>query len=124
MRRALVLAITACLSACGLVFVVGTPGAGVDRDFAARYNCDADSIKARARELRERLPSGSSYTPLVGWDACEVLAHVGIPTNITSVATQYGSSQNWHYTTSTSSGLVTMGPGTGNKRMTATAVVW
>lgn len=73
--------------------------------------------------LRARLPRGQNYAPAVGWDACEVLAHVGVPIEVTTISTQAGSSQHWSYNFSFMGGLVVLVPGKGG-RFIVESVVW
>lgn len=117
-----VLLACAVLTGCGIVYTVGSPGGGVDDSIASRYGCSAQEIKARARELKAALPSGQTYTPQVGWSACDVLAHVGIPTRSSLVATTSGRAEHWYYTTSISSGLVVLDVTSNGHRVSS--VVW
>lgn len=84
------------------------PGAGVSPDFASSVGCNYKQVMERARVLKARLEDGLTYTPRVGWDACNLLAHNGKPSRIEyqeTATTRYAS---WWYQTGGDVGLVTL----------------
>ncbi len=81
------------------------------------------SLRCSSMQPATTLPSGSRYTPMVGWDVCDVLAHNGIPTSSSTVATSSGRAEHWYYTGNTMSGLIVMVPGK-NGRKVVESVVW
>jgi hypothetical protein len=94
----LILAFTA---ACGLY----QPGRGVTPSLASSVGCAITEVRARAEALRETLPSGYTFTPEVGWDACELLAHVGAPSRIERQQNEYGRYMSWWYQTYLGAGV-------------------
>lgn len=88
--------------------VVHRPGAGVTPDFARSLGCDPDVIRSRAAALKAALPAGRTYIPKPGWDACELMAHVGAPQKIDQQATTTTRSMSWWYEYSEGVHLVTL----------------
>jgi hypothetical protein len=72
-----------------LAFLVGAiactqfrPPTTVPADFAASWGCNAANVESAAAALEAVLESGQRYIPQPGWDACDLLAHNGLPTHI------------------------------------------
>lgn len=73
------------------------PGSGVSEDFASAYYCSAKNIKARADSLKQQLKADEQFIPRVGWNACDLLAHNGVPTRIDRTETGDIVAQSWWY---------------------------
>lgn len=71
------------------------PGHRVDPGFAAAWGCDHVDVHERAEYYRADLPTGHSFVPRVGWDACELMARVGRPRDID--LQQYGAVTETHW---------------------------
>lgn len=76
--RTLLVALTMVAAACTPLW----PGTGVTPDFASAWACNADSALAKAAKLVTDLKQNEQYIPHPGWDACDVLAHNGVPTRV------------------------------------------
>lgn len=75
------------------------PG-GFNNAFAEQWGCDYDQVVEEMGEYR----SGATFTPQVGWTACDVLAHVGGPADVNRQQSEQGQSATWWYRDYGSSG--------------------
>lgn len=98
LRKCVALAnLVAVLSGCAAMLNPYQPGSRLSPELAERYGCDWAQVVARAETLKEGLELGQNWIPRVGWDACEVMAHVGGPTDIDYQQTTRGQSVTWWY---------------------------
>jgi hypothetical protein len=73
-----------------------TPGRGVSPELADSWGCHYDAVMARAAEV-DTLGASEEWIPRVGYDACEVLARNGSPTQVEWHETASGQSVSWWY---------------------------
>lgn len=79
------------------------PGYGVDRDVAEGLGCDLDGIEARADSVLDTMGSDVRYRlPPEGASHCEVLAHLGVPSNYASLGSRARMTWIWEPTYSAS----------------------
>ena len=102
MGRYLALALALTNAGCGIVYVRGTPGAGVDASFVQQWGCDFSAVKANADSIRRSVAGagrgyGTGLVPQVGWTSCQTLAAVGKPDEVRSYQTTDIVGASWSY---------------------------
>lgn len=103
MRRILMAVLILALGGCASLFNgwmgldFDLPGRGVDERAAQQWGCQADQVQTAAAENRRGLGLGQTYTPQVGWTACELMAHVGAPRDYELQQTTEGRSASLWY---------------------------
>lgn len=93
------------VAGCGLYF---QPGAGVTPALAEQWRCDHEDVARMAEEARAELPPGQQWAPKVGWDACELMARIGAPSDTQTQQTEYGYTADWWYRTGSDTHLVSL----------------
>ena len=79
---------------CGAIH---TPGSGVSPVASTSVGCSYEWIMAKAESLKVGLEYRYQYIPQVGWDACDLLAHNGVPSEVDRQTTEFSRSLSWWY---------------------------